>query len=84
MILDMLFLSQHKAIINLSRRSVYLPDQKVFMEPWKPRNNIYSLATTISLSHKVDFDPIKEFPDVFPNFKTMTLTLPLLQPGFDH
>ena len=83
-ILGMPFLSRHKAIINLGRRSVYLPDQKVFMEPWKPRSNVYSLATTISSSHNADFDPIKEFPDVFPNFETMTLTLPPLRPGFDH
>src|SRR5436190_7611851 len=73
-ILSMPFLSAHQAIISIRKNlSVYLPPLQYYMEIIQPDEKISNRSLSCEpvkgsypASHMKDFDPIKEFPDVFP------------------
>ena len=88
-ILGMPFLSTHQAIISIGKNlSVYLPPLQYYMEIIQPDGKIGNRSLSCEpvegshpTSHMEGFDPIKEFPDVFP--EEPSLKLPPLRKGFD-
>src|SRR3982074_2459082 len=94
-ILGMPFLRKHLAIINLGNRTVFLPKLGIHMEVITPYDQprAYSLSCSTTgesetdsiqpqLELNTDFDPVKEYPEVFP--PSLPAVLPPLHPGFDH
>src|SRR5947209_17806181 len=86
-ILGMPFLSAHHAIISIGKNiSVYLPPLQYYMEIIQQDEKIGNRSLSCEpvenpASHTKNFDPIKEFPDVFP--EEPSLKLPPLRKGFD-
>ena len=86
-ILGMPFLSAHHAIISIGKNiSVYLPPLQYYMEIIQPDEKIGNRSLSCEpvenpASHTKNFDPIKEFPDVF--LEEPSLKLPPLREGFN-
>src|SRR5436190_10312821 len=81
-ILGMLFLSRNKVVIDLQNRTIWLPCFNIFLNSYWKSERASSSATQLTQEPDTLFDPIKEFPDVFP--ENPPNTLPPLRENLNH